>query len=66
MPAPVTALVGGRVLPIDAAPIENGTVLIDGDRIAAVGDLGGLEARRSVDCAGRRFNMSESSRTVCS
>jgi imidazolonepropionase-like amidohydrolase len=30
--------VGGRVLPIDAAPIERGTVLLDGDRISAVGD----------------------------
>jgi len=34
------AIVGGRVVPVEGDPIENGTVLIDDGRIAAVGDAG--------------------------
>ncbi|HVX44870.1 MAG TPA: amidohydrolase [Mycobacteriales bacterium] len=31
------AITGGQVVPIEGAPIERGTVLLDGDRITAVG-----------------------------
>jgi N-acyl-D-amino-acid deacylase len=35
------------------APRFSGDVAVKGDRIAAVGDLGGMVAAREVDCAGR-------------
>ncbi|HEV2348096.1 MAG TPA: amidohydrolase [Actinocrinis sp.] len=51
----VTAIVGGRIVPIEAEPIEGGTLLIENGRISALGgaDLpvpGGAEI---VDAAGK-------------
>ncbi|WP_134772701.1 amidohydrolase [Ornithinimicrobium flavum] len=40
---PVLALVGARVLPIDTAPVEDGTVLLRDGRIEAVGPRGEVE-----------------------
>jgi imidazolonepropionase-like amidohydrolase len=36
----VTAIVGGRIVPIEGDPIEGGTLLIEEGRIAALGDAG--------------------------
>src|SRR5690606_24652878 len=46
-------LVGGEVIDGSGAAPIRADVAISGDRIAAVGDLGGAEARRTVDCTGR-------------
>jgi N-acyl-D-amino-acid deacylase len=43
----------GLVVDGTGAPARRGDVGLRGDRIAAVGDLGNAEARRSVDAAGR-------------
>jgi imidazolonepropionase-like amidohydrolase len=36
-PATTTAIVGGRVVPVAGAPVEDGVVLVRGGRIEAVG-----------------------------
>jgi imidazolonepropionase-like amidohydrolase len=47
------AIVGGRVVPVTAEPIENGTVLIQDGRITAVGsDVAVPDGIRVVDAAG--------------
>jgi imidazolonepropionase-like amidohydrolase len=47
------AIVGGRVVPVTAEPIENGTVLIAGGRITAVGsDVAIPDGVRVLDAAG--------------
>ena len=52
MPADLK-LAGGRVVDGSGATAFSADVAITGDRIAAIGDLAGLEARRSIDCRGR-------------
>jgi imidazolonepropionase-like amidohydrolase len=48
------AITGGRVVPVDSDPIENGTVLVVDGRIAAVGtDVAIPEGTTVVDAAGR-------------
>jgi imidazolonepropionase-like amidohydrolase len=48
------AIVGGRVVPVDAEPIENGTVLVADGVITAVGrDLDVPDGMPRVDAAGR-------------
>jgi imidazolonepropionase-like amidohydrolase len=48
------AITGGRIVPIDADPIENGTVLIVDGKIAAVGtDIAIPEGTTTIDAAGR-------------
>ena len=37
MPSQITAVVGGRVVPVVSEPIEGGTVLIEGGRITMIG-----------------------------
>ncbi|MDM7832565.1 amidohydrolase [Cellulomonas edaphi] len=50
----VVAVVGGRVVPVSAAPIEDGTVLVVDGRIAAVGtDVAVPAEARIVDATGR-------------
>ncbi len=51
----VTAIVGGRIVPIEAEPIEGGTLLIEDGRISALGgaDLPVPEGAEVVDAAGR-------------
>lgn len=47
---------GGRVVPVDGEPIENGTVVVSGGRIAAVGAAGEVavpDGARVVDATGR-------------
>ncbi len=52
--AQTTAFVGGTVYPVSGPPIENGTVLIAGDTIMAVGHAIELpEGTRVIDVAGR-------------
>ncbi|MBI4822043.1 MAG: amidohydrolase family protein [Deltaproteobacteria bacterium] len=52
--AQTLALVGGDVHPVGSAPIPGGTVIIEGDRIAAVGvDVPLPEGARVIDCKGR-------------
>lgn len=46
-------LVGGFVVDGTGAPASRADVAVTGDRISAVGDLGALEARRTLDCRGR-------------
>lgn len=56
MPVPQqVAIVGGHVVPIDTDPIENGTVLLDGATITAVGgpDVAVPDGALVVDAAGR-------------
>jgi len=46
-------IVNARVLPVSAAPIENGAVLVDGTKIAGVGEhLGAPEGTEIVDARG--------------
>jgi dihydroorotase/N-acyl-D-amino-acid deacylase len=45
-------LVGGTVVDGTGAPRRTADVAITGDRIAAIGDLGGRTARRSIDASG--------------
>lgn len=48
------AITSGYVVPVDGDPIENGTVLISGGRIAAVGsDVAVPEGAHVVDAAGK-------------
>jgi imidazolonepropionase-like amidohydrolase len=48
------AIVGGRVVPVSAPPIERGTVLIQGGKIAAVGaDVTVPEGATVVDASGK-------------
>jgi imidazolonepropionase-like amidohydrolase len=49
------AIVGARVVPVEGDPIDNGTVLLEGGRIAAVGgpDLAVPDDATVVDGAGR-------------
>ncbi|MBS2962540.1 amidohydrolase [Actinocrinis puniceicyclus] len=51
----VTAIVGGRIVPVDGEPIEGGTVLIEDGRISALGDrdLPLPEDAEVVDAAGK-------------
>jgi imidazolonepropionase-like amidohydrolase len=51
----VTALVGGRVLPVDGPPLDPGVVLLEGSRIAAVGgpNLAVPDTATVIDVAGR-------------
>jgi imidazolonepropionase-like amidohydrolase len=47
------AIVGGRIVPVTAEPIENGTVLVQDGRITAVGgDVAVPDGIRVVDAAG--------------
>jgi imidazolonepropionase-like amidohydrolase len=54
--APTLALVGARIYPAsDAPPIDDGVVIIDGDRIATVGPRATTVAaapERTIDCKG--------------
>ena len=57
-PEGTVALVGARIHPMtaDGAPIEDGVVLIEGDRIAAIGMAGEVdipEAAERIDVAGK-------------
>lgn len=46
-------IVNARVLPVSAAPIENGAVLVDGTKIAGVGEhLGAPEGTEIIDARG--------------
>lgn len=50
------AFVGARILPIDAEPIENGTLLVDGKKIVAVGPADEVEVpdgAKTVDATGK-------------
>ncbi|MBI2377788.1 MAG: amidohydrolase family protein [Deltaproteobacteria bacterium] len=48
------AFVGGEVHPVGRAPIPNGTVIVEGERIVAVGaDLALPEGARVIGCKGR-------------
>lgn len=51
----VTAIVGGRIVPVEGEPIEGGTLLIEDGRIAALGgpELAVPESARVVDAAGK-------------
>src|SRR5215472_7200952 len=51
----VTAIVGGRIVPIEGEPIEGGTLLVEDGRIAALGDSGLAVPpdARVVDAAGK-------------
>ena len=50
----VTAIVGGRVVPVSGPPIERGTVLIQGGKIAAVGaEVAVPEGATVVDASGK-------------
>jgi N-acyl-D-aspartate/D-glutamate deacylase len=46
-------LSGGTVIDGSGAPARHADVAVTGDRISAVGDLAGLAAARTVDCAGK-------------
>jgi imidazolonepropionase-like amidohydrolase len=49
------AIVGGYVVPVDGSPVDGGTVLLDGDRIAAVGPAADVDVPEDavlVDAAG--------------
>lgn len=51
----VSAIVGGYVVPVDGEPIDGGTVLIEGDKIVAVGrdaDVDIPEDAELIDAAG--------------
>jgi len=49
------AITGGYVLPIEGDPIDGGTVLLDGDRIAAVGgpELAIPDGAERIDVSGK-------------
>lgn len=49
------AITGGQVVPIEGPPIEQGTVLLDGDRISAIGgpDLPVPDGAEVVDASGQ-------------
>jgi imidazolonepropionase-like amidohydrolase len=51
----VTAIVGGRIVPIDGEPVDNGVLLIEGGRITAIGgaDLAIPADALIVDAAGK-------------
>ena len=51
----VTAIVGGRIVPVDADPVEGGTLLIQDGRISALGgaDLPVPQDATVVDAAGK-------------
>src|SRR5438128_2162383 len=51
----VTAIVGGRIVPVGAEPIESGILLIEDGRISALGgpDLPVPEGAEIVDAAGK-------------
>lgn len=53
--AEVVAIVGGRIVPIDAPPIESGTILLADGKIQAVGgsDLAVPDGARVVDATGK-------------
>jgi imidazolonepropionase-like amidohydrolase len=52
--AQTIAIVGGRVLPVSGAPIENGTVIIRDGRIAAVGrGIAVPEGAQRIDATGK-------------
>src|SRR5688500_7325927 len=46
-------LAGGDVIDGSGSPARRADVALKGDRISAVGDLGGLAAARTVDCTGK-------------
>jgi imidazolonepropionase-like amidohydrolase len=51
----ITAIVGGRIVPIDGPPVDDGVLLIEDGRISAVGgaDLAVPEGAQVVDAAGK-------------
>ncbi len=51
----VTAIVGGRIVPIDGEPIDGGTLLVEDGRISALGgaDLAVPDGAAVVDAAGK-------------
>lgn len=46
-------LTGGHVIDGSGTPAVRADVALSGDRISAVGDLGGLAAARTLDCTGK-------------
>ena len=53
---PVRAFTGATLLPIDGPPIENGTLLIRGGKVAAVGEAGEVDipdGAETVDLSGK-------------
>lgn len=46
-------LVGGSILDGTGAPAVRADVALTGDRISAIGELGTLEAAKSIDCTGK-------------
>ena len=51
---PPVAITGGRVVPVTADPVENGTVLIEDGKITAVGaDLAVPDGAQVIDAAGQ-------------
>ncbi|WP_216210211.1 hypothetical protein [Amycolatopsis aidingensis] len=50
--ATLTALTGGSVLEVESGEIVRADVLVDGERIGAVGAVTGRPGARRVDCTG--------------
>ncbi len=49
MSAVIIALVGAQLLPVSSAPIDDGVILIEGDRISAVGPRSEVEVPAGAD-----------------
>jgi adenine deaminase len=65
--AEVLALTGGTVHPVSGPEIANGTILVDGNKITAVGSGIAVPAGATVvDCKGKHVYPASCTRTPCS